>query len=110
MPKRDSNKRESLPNNRLNVKNEQSLSAHWLRSFHWPWGLGEKKAYLALNDGAMFGKEAGFMRLNVASPRSIIAEQARSHKCKTFINLKTHVSLTFCIFLESLFGFYSKFS
>lgn len=33
------------------------------------------KAHLALNDGAMFGKEGeGFMRLNVASPRSIIAE------------------------------------
>lgn len=28
-----------------------------------------------LNDGAMFGKEGtGFMRLNLASPRSIIAE------------------------------------
>lgn len=33
------------------------------------------KAHLALNDGAMFGKEGeGFMRLNVASPRSVIAE------------------------------------
>ena len=33
------------------------------------------KAHLALNDGAMFGKEGeGFMRLNAASPRSIIAE------------------------------------
>ena len=31
------------------------------------------KAHLALNDGEMFGKEGiGFMRLNVASPRSII--------------------------------------
>lgn len=31
------------------------------------------KAHLALNDGAMFGKEGdGFMRLNVGSPRSII--------------------------------------
>lgn len=31
------------------------------------------KAHLALNDGAMFGKEGiGFMRLNVASPRSVI--------------------------------------
>lgn len=33
------------------------------------------KARLALNDGAMFGKEGeGFMRFNVASPRSVIAE------------------------------------
>ncbi|MBR3859403.1 MAG: PatB family C-S lyase [Bacteroidaceae bacterium] len=33
------------------------------------------KARLALNDGAMFGKEGeGFMRLNVASPRSMIVE------------------------------------
>ena len=33
------------------------------------------KARLALNDGAMFGREGeGFMRLNVASPRSVIAE------------------------------------
>ena len=39
------------------------------------------KAHLALNDGAMFGKEgAGFMRLNVASPRSIIAEAMRRLK------------------------------
>ena len=31
------------------------------------------KAHLALNDGAMFGKEGeGFMRLNVASPRSVM--------------------------------------
>lgn len=41
-------------------------------------GLNElfvDKARLALNDGAMFGKEGeGFMRLNVASPRSVIAE------------------------------------
>lgn len=36
---------------------------------------------MALNDGAMFGKEgAGFMRLNVASPRSIIAEAMRRLK------------------------------
>ena len=34
-----------------------------------------EKARLALNDGAMFGAEGeGFMRLNVASPRSVIAE------------------------------------
>jgi cystathionine beta-lyase len=34
-----------------------------------------KKAGLALNDGAMFGKEGdGFMRLNIASPRSVLAE------------------------------------
>ena len=33
------------------------------------------KAHLALNDGAMFGKEGeGFMRLNVGSPRSIIEQ------------------------------------
>jgi cystathionine beta-lyase len=32
-------------------------------------------ARLALNDGAMFGREGeGFMRLNVACPRSVIAE------------------------------------
>ena len=31
------------------------------------------KAHLALNDGAMFGSEGdGFMRLNIASPRSVI--------------------------------------
>ena len=35
-----------------------------------------EEARLALNDGAMFGEEGvGFMRLNVASPRSVI-EQA----------------------------------
>ena len=33
------------------------------------------KAHLALNDGAMFGREGeGFMRMNVASPRSVIVE------------------------------------
>lgn len=33
------------------------------------------KALLALNDGEMFGKEgAGFMRLNIASPRSVILQ------------------------------------
>ncbi len=33
------------------------------------------KARLALNDGAMFGKEGeGFMRMNVASPRAILEE------------------------------------
>ena len=36
------------------------------------------KAHLAMNDGAMFGKEGeGFMRLNAASPRSVIAEAMR---------------------------------
>ena len=36
------------------------------------------KAHLALNDGAMFGQGGeGFMRLNAASPRSIIAEAMR---------------------------------
>lgn len=35
-------------------------------------------ARLALNDGAMFGQEGvGFMRLNVASPRSVIEEALR---------------------------------
>ncbi len=30
-------------------------------------------AHLALNDGAIFGKEGtGFMRLNVATPRSVL--------------------------------------
>ena len=39
------------------------------------------RAHLALNDGAMFGKEGtGFMRLNAASPRSIIAEALRRLK------------------------------
>ena len=34
------------------------------------------KAHLALNDGAMFGKEGeGFMRFNAGTPRSVI-EQA----------------------------------
>ena len=33
------------------------------------------KAHLALNDGAMFGKEgSGFMRLNVGSPRAVIKQ------------------------------------
>lgn len=36
------------------------------------------KAHLALNDGAMFGKEGtGFMRMNVASPRSVIEQAMR---------------------------------
>lgn len=36
------------------------------------------KAGLALNDGAMFGKEGeGYMRLNVGTPRSIIVEAMR---------------------------------
>ena len=34
-----------------------------------------KDAKLALNDGAMFGKEGnGFMRMNVGSPRSVLAQ------------------------------------
>lgn len=42
------------------------------------------KAHLALNDGAMFGKEGtGFMRLNAASPRSVIAEAM--HRLKAAI-------------------------
>ena len=33
------------------------------------------KARVALNDGAMFGEEGtGFMRLNVAAPRSVILQ------------------------------------
>ena len=37
------------------------------------------KAHLALNDGAMFGAEgAGFMRLNLGSPRSVIREALAS--------------------------------
>ena len=33
------------------------------------------KAHLALNDGTMFGKEGtGFMRLNVGTPRKVLAE------------------------------------
>ncbi|MDR2935869.1 MAG: PatB family C-S lyase [Rikenellaceae bacterium] len=44
------------------------------------------KAYLGLNDGEHFGVEGiGFMRLNVASPRSVVMEaMARLlHACKT---------------------------
>jgi cystathionine beta-lyase len=34
-----------------------------------------KKAKLALNDGEMFGKEGhGFMRMNVASARSVLKQ------------------------------------
>lgn len=34
-----------------------------------------QKAHLALNDGAMFGKEGeGFMRMNVASPRAVLRQ------------------------------------
>ena len=37
-----------------------------------------KEAKLALNDGAMFGAEGeGFMRMNVATPRSVIDESLR---------------------------------
>ncbi|MBR4337693.1 MAG: PatB family C-S lyase [Bacteroidaceae bacterium] len=40
-----------------------------------------EEAHLALNEGAMFGKPGeGFMRLNVASPRSIIAQAMRQLK------------------------------
>ena len=39
------------------------------------------KARLALNDGAMFGKEGeGFMRMNVASPRAVLEEALRRLK------------------------------
>lgn len=43
------------------------------------------KAHLALNDGAMFGKEGvGFMRLNAATPRTVLekALQQLSEACK----------------------------
>ena len=34
-----------------------------------------KQAHLALNDGEMFGKGGeGFMRLNIAAPRSVLTE------------------------------------
>ena len=37
-----------------------------------------EEAHLALNDGAMFGEEGvGFMRLNIASPRSVIEQAMR---------------------------------
>ena len=40
-----------------------------------------EEAHLALNDGAMFGKPGeGFMRLNVASPRSVIQQAMRQLK------------------------------
>lgn len=43
--------------------------------------LFEDKAGLALNDGAMFGKEGeGFMRLNVGCPRSILSKALESLK------------------------------
>ena len=42
------------------------------------------EAGLALNDGAMFGKEGtGYMRLNVASPRSVI-EQAMKQLAEAY--------------------------
>lgn len=40
-----------------------------------------EKAYLALNDGEMFGKEGvGFMRLNIGSPRSVLTKALESLK------------------------------
>ena len=42
------------------------------------------KAYLAVNDGVSFGEEGrGFMRLNIASPRSII-EQAMKQLAEAY--------------------------
>ena len=42
------------------------------------------KAHLALNDGAMFGKEGeGFMRLNVGCPRSVL-EQAMKQLAEAY--------------------------
>ena len=43
-----------------------------------------QKAHLALNDGEMFGKGGeGFMRLNVAAPRSVLRQALTSilHAC-----------------------------
>ena len=43
-----------------------------------------EEAHLALNDGAMFGEEGvGFMRLNIASPRSVI-EQAMKQLAEAY--------------------------
>ena len=45
------------------------------------------KAHLALNDGTSFGKEGeGFMRLNVASPRSVL-EQAMKQLAEAYTGL-----------------------
>lgn len=58
---------------------ELGLSQTELRS------LFEDGAHLALNNGTMFGKEGtGFMRLNVASPRSVIAEAM--HRLKVAVD------------------------
>jgi len=47
-----------------------------------------EKAHLALNEGAMFGKPGeGFMRLNVASPRSVI-EQAMKQLKEAYYTLR----------------------
>lgn len=44
------------------------------------------KAHLALNDGVSFGQEGeGFMRLNVASPRSVL-EQAMKQLAEAYVN------------------------
>ena len=46
------------------------------------------KAHLALNDGISFGKEGeGFMRLNVASPRSVL-EQATNQLAEAYRGMK----------------------
>lgn len=46
------------------------------------------KAHLALNDGISFGKEGeGFMRLNVASPRSVL-EQAMNQLAEAYRGMK----------------------
>ena len=55
------------------------------------------KAHLALNDGAMFGKEGtGYMRLNVASPRSVIEQAmkqlAEAYQAMSFLEIKKGVS------------------
>ena len=45
------------------------------------------KAHLALNDGTSFGAEgAGFMRLNIASPRSVL-EQAMKQLAEAYVKL-----------------------
>ena len=51
------------------------------------------KARLALNDGEMFGKGGeGFMRMNVASPRSVL-EEAMERLCEAVDSLYTEIHL-----------------
>ena len=47
-----------------------------------------EKAHLALNDGSMFGTQGcGFVRLNVGTPRSVLAE-ALEHIASAVASLK----------------------